>query len=176
VSDDGKVEMVTFTSRQLDESHDYPKWVFPMETGESTDQTPLQTANAGVQTEIAQVEGGLVVEFGNDQQPIFSFPVRGDNGGTHTKHVFIGRVVSGRMRSDKPRQDKNPRNGRIEELGLPEYKEAEVLLGLMRQRGKRFHRIALIEALSFLAKDPKVVKRYWELLEAEASQAVQAVG
>src|SRR3989344_7683515 len=83
INDDGAVEMVTFTSRQLDEANDYPKWVFPTETAETTDFTALQTAHAGIQTEVARVEKALDIELDNNEQPIYSRPVRGDRGGTH---------------------------------------------------------------------------------------------
>lgn len=136
VQPNGTVEVLAFQVKQLNSPHSYPRWALPTESSESG-ETPLQTAVACVDTEIAAEEGALKVRI--DPTPVFSKSVVADQGRTKEKKW-------------------------VEELGVPEWVEIEMLFKLLKSRGRPFHRVALLKIMESLACRREVSNRYFSFL------------
>jgi hypothetical protein len=107
----------------------------PAETQEFSNETPHQTANSCIETEIAKAWGNLPFAFKVEETPIYSeeFPSDGGFARTATKK---------------------------EMLGVPEWYPIDELFDVLCQRGKVFHRKALLKVLEALCSDKQVFERY----------------
>ncbi len=143
---------------------------FPVETG-MPGETPEQTAISGAYQEIPERESDFGFEFAQETQ-IYLQKCDGDpekGGVIHEKHVFLLTNLRGELRS-MPKIEKGKLGREDETLGPPKWYEAADLFDLMEERGVLFHRIALLRALSVLARDPVVCKRYIGLISDQRYQ------
>jgi len=138
---------------------------FPVETGLER-ESPRQTATSGMYQEVASSPSTFSFRFVSEE-PIYKQECAGDpdkGGGTHTKCVFLITGIKGDIRTiDLVEEGKRGRSD--EKLSPPQWYEADELFDLMKERGVKFHRTALIRALSTLARERTVYARYSKVLE-----------
>lgn len=143
---------------------------FPVETGIGN-EAAKDTATSGMYQEIAKTPSDFGFRFAQ-AEPIYQLECAGDadkGGGTHTKCVFLLTGLRGELRADELVEEGKKGRG-DEKLGPPTWYEAAVLLDLMKERGVRFHRTALMRALAYLAQERGVYNKYRGLLESLHNQ------
>ena len=143
---------------------------FPVETGIGG-EAAKDTATSGMYQEIAKTPNDFGFRFAQEG-PIYQQECEGDadkGGGTHTKCVFLLTGLRGDLRESEMVEE--GKRGRSDEnLGPPTWHEAAGLLELMKERGVRFHRTALMRALAHLAQERGVYNKYRGLLESPHNQ------
>lgn len=142
----GEIDFLSFQyTKEKNGGVPWTTYKFPTETGLQGEK-PLQTAVSGICQELAENPNDFRFRF------VFDEP------------IYMQVCESDRKKGQIGQHEGN------ETLGPPEWYEAEKLFELMEERGVLFHRIALLRALSVLAKDPIICKRYAGLLADEAYQ------
>lgn len=142
----GEIELLSFQyTKEKNGGVPWTTYKFPTETGLSG-ENPLQTAVSGICQELADNPNTFRFRFVSDEP------------------IYVQVCESDRKRGQIGQHEGN------EILGPPSWCEAEKLFELMEERGVLFHRIALLRALAYLAKDAEICKRYAGLLSDEAYQ------
>lgn len=167
---DGSVHFLAMNYTEVKNGNTVTFVKFPVETGLGN-EAPKDTATSGMYQEIAKNPSDFSFRFVQDA-PILEQRCAGDadkGGGTHTKCVFLLTGLRGSLR-DIPLVEEGKRGRSDETLGPPKWYEAAELLDLMKERGVRFHRTALVRALAHLAQDRGIYNQYRTLLEHPLNQ------
>jgi len=169
------VEFLTYTYTEVFKGETKFSWRFPAKT-DNAGTTVHELADITVRGRVLNerctgfrfvpLPGESLDAQSGVKQPIITMVKKGDSGGLHYQHVFLGALEEEVRLRDSVRESSEAGNT-IKTVGVPEWREARELWGLMKANGQASHRIAEIAALNVLVGvDSQLAQIYSGLLES----------
>lgn len=169
-----RVQFLTYTYTEVSTELSRFSWRFPTKT-DTAGSSLHELASVIVRGRVVHerctgFQFATITDHNNQpvsiEQPFLTLVRKGDAGGLHYQQGFLASLDEGTRLRETAKEAADSGNI-IKTLGVPEWREALELWGLMRSNGQSSHRVYLIGALDRLVRfDANLASTYGRFLES----------